>query len=166
MRHLLRMVFRMRNVVVAAFALSLLAAACSNGASASAGGGGDTLSISAPTDGAKVSEPFTLTLSSNQALGDPSTGDDHVHLCFDGASCDSGSYQLVYGDSAQVDGLSPGQHTIEASLRHADHSAVGPTASITVTVTGGGTGGAGGAGTQTVPPMSPSSGGSSGGYGY
>jgi hypothetical protein len=144
-----------RSVLAAAFALSVVAVACSN--SASAGGGGDTVSITSPADGAKVSEPFTLTLSSNQALGDPSTGDDHVHLCFDGASCDTGSYQLVYGDSAQVDGLSPGQHTIEASLRHADHSAVGPTATITVTVTAAGAGAGASSGAPSMAPTSPSS---------
>jgi hypothetical protein len=155
----MRRLVGMRSVVAAAFAFGVLAAACSN--SSSAGGGGDTLSITAPADGAKVSEPFTVKVSSNQPLGDPSTGDDHVHLCFDGASCDSGNYQIVYGDSAQVQGLSAGQHTIEASLRHADHSAVGPTATITVTVTGGAT-----------SSGSPSTGGgygspsSSGGYGY
>ena len=137
----------MRTVLAAAFALSVVAAACSS--NASAGGGGDTLSVAAPADGAKVSEPFTVNLTSNQALGDPSTGDDHVHLCFDGASCDSGSYQIVYGATAQVKGLSPGQHTIEASLRHADHSAAGPTATITVTVTGAG------AASNTSPSMVP-----------
>jgi hypothetical protein len=147
-----------RIVLAAAFALSVVAAACSS--KASAGDGGDTLSITAPADGAKVSEPFTVSLTSNQALGDPSTGDDHVHLCFDGASCDSGSYQIVYGATAQVDGLSPGQHTIEASLRHADHSAVGPTATITVTVTGAG------AASNTSPSMAPTSPTASGGYGY
>jgi hypothetical protein len=130
--------FSMRPVLAAAFALSVLAVACSNGTSAAAGGGGDTLSIAMPADGAKVSEPFTVKVTSNQALGDPSTGNDHVHLCFDGASCDS-EYTLVYSDTFQVDSLSPGQHTIEASLRHADHSAVGPTDTITVTVTGGAT---------------------------
>src|SRR5262249_55753917 len=145
-------------VLAAVFSLGLLAAACSNGSSANAGTGGDSLSISAPTDGATVSEPFTLKVTSNQALGDPSTGDDHVHLGFDGASCDT-EYKLVYGDTFQVDGLSPGQHTIEASLRHADHSAVGPTASITVTVSGG----AGGAGSPSPAPTTSSS---SGGYGY
>ena len=148
----------MRSVIAAAFAFSVLAAACSNGSSSSAGGGGgDTLSITSPADRAKVSEPFTVKVSSNQPLGDPSTGDDHVHLCFDGASCDS-EYQLVYGDTFQVDSLSPGQHTIEASLRHADHTAVGPTDSITVTVTGGAAGGS-----QSPTPASPSS---SGRYGY
>jgi hypothetical protein len=128
----------MRIILAAAFALSALAVACSNAASAAGGGGGDTLSITAPANGATMSQPFTVNLSSNQALGDPSTGDDHVHLCFDGASCDSGSYQIVYGNSAQVKGLTPGKHTVEASLRHADHSAAGPTATITVTVSGAG----------------------------
>jgi VCBS repeat-containing protein len=150
----------MRSILAAAFALSVVAVECSNNASAG-GGGGDTVSISSPAAGAKVSEPFTLTLSSNQALGDPSTGDDHVHLCFDGASCDSGSYQHVYSNTAQVQGLSPGQHTIEASLRHADHSAVGPTATITVTVTGAG------AATNGAPSVVPSpTATGSRGYGY
>jgi hypothetical protein len=130
--------FGMRPSLAAAFALSVLAVACSNGTSAAAGGG-DTLSIATPADGAKVSEPFTVKFNASVPLGDPSTGEDHVHLCFDGASCDSGDYLKVYSDSAQVQGLSPGQHTIEASLRNADHSAVGPTATITVTVTGGAT---------------------------
>jgi hypothetical protein len=129
-----------RTVLVATLAFGTLAMACSNGTSTSAGGaGGPTLKISSPADAADVSEPFTVKLDASVPLGDPSTGEDHVHLCFDGASCDSGGYQLVYGDSAQVQGLSPGQHTMEASLRNADHSAVGPTATITVTVTGGAT---------------------------
>jgi Bacterial Ig domain len=151
----MRRLFSMRSVLAAVFSLSLLAAACSNGSSVSAAGG-DSLSITAPTDGATVSEPFTVKVTSSQALGDPSTGDDHVHLCFDGQSCDT-EYKLVYGDTFQVDGLAPGQHTIEASLRHADHSAVGPTATITVTVTGGA------AGSTSPAPASPSA---SRGYGY
>ena len=147
-----------RSILAAAFALSVIAVACSN--SASAGAGGDTVAISAPKEGAKVSEPFTVNLTSNQALGDPTTGEDHVHLCFDGASCDTtGSYQLVYGNTASVSGLTPGTHTIEASLRHADHSAVGPTATITVTVTGA----ASNTTPNTMPTTSPTS---SGGYGY
>jgi hypothetical protein len=129
----------MHTVLVAAFAFGSLALACSNGTS-SAGRGTPTLTISSPSDGASVSEPFTLKLDASVPLGDPSTGEDHVHLCFDGASCDTGNYVKVYSDTTQVQGLSPGQHTIEASLRNADHSAIGPTTTITVTVTGGATG--------------------------
>ena len=149
----------MRSVFVASIAFSALAVACSNGTSTSASGGGDTLSITSPADGANVSEPFTLKLDASVPLGDPSTGEDHVHLCFDGASCDSGNYVKVYSDTTQVQGLSAGKHTIEASLRNADHSAVGPTTSITVTVTGGATS----SGSPSIAPSSPSS---SSGYGY
>lgn len=119
--------------------LALVATACGESSNTSTGGsGGPSLQIASPSDGASVSEPFTLKVQSSEPLGDPSTGEDHVHLCFDGADCDK-EYELVYGDSFEIKGLSSGQHTIEASLRNADHSAVGPTASITVTVTGGAT---------------------------
>jgi hypothetical protein len=147
-----------RSLFAAAIAFTALAVACSNGSTSVAGTGGDSLSISAPADGAKVSASFTVKVDASVPLGDPSTGEDHVHLCFDGASCDT-EYQLVYGDTFQVDSLSPGQHTVEASLRNADHSAVGPTDTITVTVTGG-TGGSTGSPSVT-PSSSPSR-----GYGY
>ena len=118
-------------------ALALVAAACAKSSNSGSGAsGGLSLKISSPTDGSSVSEPFTLTVDSSVPLGDPSTGDHHVHLCFDGASCDT-EYQLVYGDTFQVTALPSGKHTIEASLRNADHSPAGPTATITVTVTGG-----------------------------
>lgn len=121
-------------------ALTLVAAGCAKKSSPSSGGSGGSgssdFSIASPSDGASVSEPFTLTVNSSEALGDPSTGDDHVHLCFDGADC-SVDYKIVYSNTYQVTDLPAGQHTITASLRHADHSAAGPTATITVTVTGG-----------------------------
>lgn len=121
-------------------ALALVAVGCSKKATPSSGGSGSSgtsgFSIAAPATGASVSEPFTVKIDSSQPIGDPSTGDDHVHLCFDGADC-SVDYKIMYTDSMQVTDLSPGQHTIEASLRNADHSPAGPTATITVTVTGG-----------------------------
>lgn len=47
----------------------------------------------------------------------------------------------MYGDTFEVSGLSPGEHTIEASLRNADHTDAGPSDEITVIVgDGGGTG--------------------------
>ena len=148
-----------RTILGATLAFGVLATACSNGTSSAGGGGTPTLTISSPADGASVSEPFTLTLDASVPLGDPSTGEDHVHLCFDGASCDTGNYVKVYSDTTQVQGLSAGKHTIEASLRNADHSAVGPTTTITVTVTGGAT-------SSGSPSMAPSSASSSSGYGY
>jgi hypothetical protein len=90
-------------------------------------------------EGAQVSSPFRVELDANVPLDDPSTGEHHVHLCFDGASCDVESeYALVYGNTSDVRDLSPGEHTIEASLRNADHTDAGPSDEITVTVVGGG----------------------------
>ena len=131
--------------------LMLLGTACA-GANAASGGGGSTFRITAPADGAQVTVPFTLKVDSNAPLGDPSTGRDHVHFCFDGADC-SVTYKIAYSNTLQVTQLSPGKHTIEASLRNADHSAAGPTATITVTVGGSG----GGSGGASAPPP---------GYGY
>jgi hypothetical protein len=138
-------------------AVPLLVAACASssgsGSSGSGSGsgsnGGATLKITSPANGAKVTTPFTLTFTSNQAIGPTDTGKDHVHLFIDGSS----SYQVVESTTTQVKNLSPGKHTIMLSLRHADHSAVGPTAKITVDVTGGA------GGTSSSSP-------SSGGYGY
>jgi hypothetical protein len=132
----------------AVFAIGLFSAACSN-AGASPGSGGTSLSITSPSEGATVSEPFTVELDASVPIGDPSTGDHHVHLCFDGASCDDVAGSVIaYTSSAQVTGLSPGMHTIEASLRNADHSDAGVSTTITVTVSGGGSSGSGGATTS------------------
>jgi hypothetical protein len=144
------------RLVGAALAIGVLAVACSN-AGASTGSGGDpSLSIASPAEGAMVSEPFTVQLDASVPIGDPSTGEHHVHLCFDGGSCDELSESVIaYEDSVEVTGLSPGTHTIVASLRNADHSDTGVRTEITVTVSGGDT--SGGSGTT----------GSAGrGYGY
>lgn len=128
------------RLVGALFALGLVAAACSS-AGASTGSGGMSLSIASPGDGASVSEPFTVKLDASVPIGEPTTGEHHVHLCFDGGSCDELSQSVIaYQDSVQVMGLSPGMHTIHASLRNADHSDAGVSAEITVTVSGGGMG--------------------------
>jgi hypothetical protein len=115
----------------------LILAACANASTEAAGGDDLSLQISSPSDGASVSEPFTIEVEASVPLDDPDTGEHHVHLCFDGQSCDQ-EYQLVYGNTFEISGLSAGEHTIEASLRNADHSAAGPTDSITVTITSGG----------------------------
>ena len=153
---------RVLGVTGALFALALVAAACSN---AGASTGGDmTLKIASPSDGASVSEPFKVTFEAGVPLGQPTTGDNHVHLCFDGGSCDELSQSLIaYGNSVMVNDLSPGMHTIEASLRNADHSDTGVSATISVNVTGGGA-----AGSQAGSQAGSSTGasGPSKGYGY
>ena len=152
---------RLLGVAGALFALALIAAACSSAGAST--GGGMTLKISSPTDGATVSEPFKVTFDSSVPLGKPTTGDHHVHLCFDGGSCDELSQSVIaYGNSVMVSNLSPGMHTIKASLRNADHSDTGVSATISVDVSGGSAGSQ--AGSQSGSSTGAS--GPSKGYGY
>lgn len=104
---------------------------------AGGGGGGPTVTIVAPTDGATITPPFTLTVESSDELGPTESGKHHVHLFFDG---DDSTYEVVEGNSVQVKadspalaGLTPGEHTMDISLRNADHSPAGAETSIKVT---------------------------------
>jgi hypothetical protein len=129
----------------------------SGGSSASSGSGagssGPTLSIVSPATGASVTAPFMLKVSSDETLGPTSTGDDHLHVFIDGSS----SYKVMTSDQMKITGLSAGKHTILVTLQHADHSPVGPKATVKVDVTKS-SGSSSNTGTG--------SGGSSGGYGY
>ena len=118
--------------------IGLVLVACNPGAGTGASADGElSLSIISPTEGAEVSVPFAVELESNVPLGAPETGNHHTHLYFDtGAS--SEDYDLVYGTTAEVTrDLAPGEHTIIASLRNADHSDAGPAQEMTVTVAAG-----------------------------
>lgn len=141
-----RMLTTRRSVVMGTGAAMLLAlSACSSGGSGgyggSGGGGGGgsgaTISITAPKDHATVSEPFTLTVRSSEAMGPTDSGKDHFHLTFDGNAQD---YTVETKPSVMINNLKPGQHRIKVTLQHADHSPVGPAAQVTVTVTSGGSG--------------------------
>ena len=158
-----------RSFVFATGAAALLAvAACgtssptaSSGSSgsgssgSSAGSSAPTLSIVSPAAGASVTAPFMLKVSSDQALGAPSTGDDHVHVFIDGST----SYKVMTADQMQLTGLKPGKHTIMVTLQHANHAPVGPKATVTVNVSGG-------SGSSSNTGSGGSSGGSTGGGGY
>ena len=138
-----------KTMLVGIAVLALLGAACgSSGDGGSSGtdagaGAGDALTISAPSDGAEVSVPFTLELESADPLGAPETGNHHVHVFFDG---DESAYEVVTSDSFEITDLAPGDHTVTASLRNADHSPVGTDVTIDVTVAGGGGGSKSGGG--------------------
>jgi len=156
-----------RTFVFATGAAALLAvAACgtsspsaSSGSSGStsgssgstAGSSAPTLTIVSPAAGASVTAPFMLKVNSDETLGAPSTGADHVHLFIDGAT----SYTVMTADQMKLTGLKPGKHTIMVTLQHADHTAVGPKATVTVNVTG-----------SSGSSSNTGSGGSSGGGGY
>jgi hypothetical protein len=145
---------RTTRTLALALALAFVVGACDayalGGGGSSSIGGDLTLSVAAPTDGAEVSIPFDVTLESNVALGSPESGNHHVHLFFD-TDAASSEYELVYGPTVQVTReLAPGEHTIVASLRNADHSDAGVSQTITVVVAG-----AGGSGASPVPATTP-----------
>lgn len=127
-----------RALLLLVGAVALLAAACGDGGgtsdAAGAAGGEMSLAIASPADGASVTEPFTLKVSSSVPLGEPDSGRHHVHIWFDGQEAD---YKINYTDSFQVEGLPAGEHVLTAALANADHSLAGPRSEITVTVGGG-----------------------------
>jgi hypothetical protein len=173
---------RRRLAFVALLAtLALTALACSDdddtttSAGGAGGNGGDgdmTISIADPGDGAQVGPSFDVTVDSSVPLGEPDTGRHHVHLYYDGNTAE-GEYDIVYGTTATVDRLDPGEHTIEAVIANPDHSTTDARDEITVTVgdeagaSGNGSGGSsgGGATTTTTPTTMDDSGGDSG-YDY
>lgn len=91
-----------------------------------------SLSIAEPADGAEVEVPFTVRFTSDVDLGPIDTGASHVHIWIDGAEND---YEVVEGDTYEIDGLDAGEHTISVSLRNADHSAAGAEDEISIVVT-------------------------------
>jgi len=90
-----------------------------------------SLSIAEPADGAEVEVPFTVRFSSDVDLGPIDSGASHVHIWIDGKEDD---YEVVEGDSYEIEGLAAGEHTISVSLRNADHSAAGSEDEISVVV--------------------------------
>jgi hypothetical protein len=139
--------------LASALAVSAFIAAGCGGGSQAAAGGDVTVGIDKPADGADVKVPFELALHSSEPLGPTDSGEDHVHVWFDGHEDE---YEVVTGDHVEVDDLPAGEHTITASLRNADHSAAGAETTITVTVSKGAGDGSGGGGDS----------GDDGGYNY
>jgi hypothetical protein len=121
--------------VGATVALVLLAACGS--ASGSDSGSDPTLTITSPSDGAAVGSTFEVKWNTNVELGEPDTGRDHVHVFVDGQAND---YTVVGGHEFTIKGLSPGEHTVDVTLQHADHSPVGPEDEVHVDVAAGGSG--------------------------
>lgn len=146
-----------KRLALAAIALAgaALLAGCSSG-SGSTGSESPTLTITKPAAGTKVGSSVDVTWTTNVELGAPDTGRDHVHVFVDGASND---YTVATGNTFTVTGLTPGTHTIDVTLQHADHSSAGASDEVDVTVTKSG-------GSSPSPSPSQSDSGSSGPYGY
>lgn len=158
---------RPRLLFASTAALALVLAGCGSTGDAStsdsgSGGDGPSVKILEPADGDTVSVPFTLAVDSSEELGTTDSGNHHVHIYFDG---DDSAYEVIESgnredheigaDSPALQGLQPGEHELDISLRNADHSAAGADAKITVNI-------------ETTGSGSDDSGGGNGGgdYGY
>jgi hypothetical protein len=150
MKTLLRTVSLTATAVLAGGAL----AAC--GGSSDASGSSPTVSITSPANGATVGRDVQVSWNTNEQLGPPESGRDHVHVFVDGHSND---YTVVGGNSFTVKGLTPGKHTIDVTLQHADHSPAGAQDEVDVTVSPTAT-------SPTSPATSGSTPSSSPRYGY
>jgi len=145
------------TVAIASILIAIVAA-CSGSGGSNGGFGqaasGMTISLSAPTDGAKVEIPFTVSIESNVPLAAPETGDHHAHIYFDSITTNVADYDIVYGNSEQVTRqLTPGKHTLIVALANPDHSLAGPQQAITIDVAGSG-GGASAAPAGSAPASS------------
>ena len=127
----MRTTARMGAAAVATVAALGLLAACGDDEASAGSDGGSGLTITTPDDGATVGTTFDVTWDSDVELGEPDTGRDHVHVFVDGHSND---YTVVGGNEFTLEDLSPGEHTVNITLQHADHSSAGQEDEISVTV--------------------------------
>lgn len=128
--------FRLWSLIAVAL---LVAAACGDDPTGDAAAGGEpSISILSPADGDEVTSPLRVEVDTSVEIGPEESGKDHWHLFVDGEELE---YTVEPSNEAVLDDLSPGEHIINATLQHADHSSAGASDEITVTVTGGATGG-------------------------
>lgn len=118
-----------------------------------------TVGFASPGDGESVDAAgFEVAFDSSVPIGEPSSGDHHVHLFYDGDTS-TGAYDMVFADTFTVDRLEEGEHTVEAVLANPDHTLTDTRAEITVQV--GGAGGAPDSGSDSPAPTEDEP-----GYGY
>jgi hypothetical protein len=135
------------SLLILPASLALVATGCGadDGGGGGSGSGDPSVEILQPADGATLSLPFTLKVDSSEELGTTESGLNHVHLYFDG---NDDTYEVledpadeeiqISPDSPALEGIEPGEHTLEISLRNADHSAAGAEDEINVTIQGSG----------------------------
>ena len=114
-----------------AAALLAVLSACGLDDEETSDGKAPTVTITSPADGDSVATDFPVTWTSNVELGEPDTGRDHVHVFVDGHEND---YTVVGDDEFMIECLSPGEHTVNVTLQHADHSSAGAEDEIDINV--------------------------------
>lgn len=121
------------RICIAAAILAILAACGEEGApgAETPDSEGPTVEIVSPADGEAVDGSFEIAVETDVDLGEPGTGLHHVHIFFDG---DEAEYEMAFADRHQVEGLSPGEHTVEVVVANADHSLTEARQAITVEI--------------------------------
>jgi hypothetical protein len=133
------------SLLILPASLALATAGCGGDDAGGGGSDGPSVQIMQPADGASLSVPFTLKVESSEELGTTESGLHHIHLYFDG---NDDTYEVledpadeeieIDADSPALEGIEPGEHTLEVSLRNADHSAAGAEDEVEVTIEGSG----------------------------
>lgn len=114
----------------------VLAAACGESEA------GADVQIESPEDGATVSAPLTMEVSSNVALGRPDSGSHFMKVFVDGFEGPT-----VEGETFELTDLAPGEHKITVTVFEPDGERALAQDDVLVTVSGGATGEQ-----PTVPP--------------
>jgi hypothetical protein len=127
-----------RKVALGAAAAAMTVLTACGADSGGSDSGSPELRITAPSDGAEVGSSFKVSWDSSVELGKTDTGRDHVHVFVDGHAND---YTVVGGNDFTIEGLSPGKHTVDVTLQHADHSPAGAKDEVDVNVSGSASGG-------------------------
>ncbi len=127
-------------VLLAAIGLTIAGCASSDNGGTSTGAGGNsatpTVAFATPADGAQVTSPVKLDFTvQGTKIGQPETGDMHLHIYIDQSS----DYKIVYATSGQVD-VPAGQHTLKVVLAQPNPTETATTATEQITVTGAGAG--------------------------
>jgi hypothetical protein len=113
-----------------------------------------TVSIASPSNGAVVSDTFSVTMASTN-FNLPAQGHYHVYLD-NQASTEKMAYNPV--STVTFNDVSPGTHTVTVRLANPDHTTMSPLVSQTITVNVEKSGGNGGGAQPTISIVSPSSG--------
>jgi len=115
--------------------------------------GGPTVKVTAPTNGANLTNPVTITVVTSGALIKAATDNDpnaaHLHYFVDrdpatvvkqGQPIPTGQPDIIHtpDTSEQMPTLSPGQHTVWVVLAHTDHTPYNPNVQDQVSFSVGG----------------------------
>jgi len=91
----------------------------------------DFIRVVSPTPDAVVRLPFEVTLEASVPLGPPGVEDHHAHIWFGDAQ---DAFLVVESETVLVSNAPLGEQEMHVSLHYADHTPVGPEATIRLTV--------------------------------